>query len=323
MTEDAFLHTGCKGVLAIGDPHLEGRIPGFRRDDYPARILEKLRWCINYAHEENLFPVMLGDLFHLPRNNPNWLLVAVMRLFDRVLPGIYGNHDVHENALTEDDSIRVIQEAGYLKLLDENTTYRAIIGGRRVVIGGTPWGQLLPRSFDRRAAAGDSDEQPLVIWLAHHDTIVPGYEDQGRIHVREIPGVDVVINGHIHRRLGEVVKGGTRWIVPGNISRRARSDASRLHTPAVLRLDMDVSGIAFSYVTVPHRPFEEVFHETVEEEHAEEQGSAFVAGLAELQARRTQTGEGLSVFLEKNLDLFEPDVAAEIRSLAGEVMENE
>mgnify|MGYP006300701257 CR=1 FL=1 len=261
MTPIDFAETGCSGLLAIGDPHLEARIPGFRKDDYPARILEKLQWCLDYARRENLLPVLLGDLFHLPRNNPNWLLVSVMQLFDREIPGIYGNHDVHENSLTNDDSIRVIAESGNLVLLDADRTYPAIVSGRRVLIGGTPWGQRLPGDFDRKSAAGGNGDDLLVIWLIHHDTIVPGYEEQGRIRVREIPGVDLVINGHIHRCLGEVQKGATRWIVPGNISRRSRSDAARTHTPAVLRVDIDGSGARCRHVTVPHQPFETVFYE--------------------------------------------------------------
>ncbi|MFW6334886.1 MAG: hypothetical protein ACOC0W_06400, partial [Desulfosalsimonas sp.] len=62
-----------------------------------------------------------------------------------------------------------------------------------------------------------------------------------------------MINGHIHRCLGEVVRGSTRWIVPGNITRRSRSDAARSHTPAVLRLDIDAKGVSCTHVTVPHK----------------------------------------------------------------------
>ena len=63
------------GLLFIGDPHLASRPPGFRKDDYPATILEKLRWCLHYAEENNLRPIFLGDLFDFPRDNANWLLV--------------------------------------------------------------------------------------------------------------------------------------------------------------------------------------------------------------------------------------------------------
>jgi hypothetical protein len=130
--------------------------------------------------------------------------------------------------------------------------------------------------------------------------------------------VDLVVNGHIHRELGEVEVGATRWVTPGNISRRSRSDAVRDHVPSVLRLDVQ-GDYELTRVTVPHAPFDEVFHPLVAEEEADTSASAFVSGLAELQARRTQSGAGLISFLDQNLDQFEEAVAAEIRSLAEEI----
>jgi hypothetical protein len=44
-----------------------------------------------------------------------------------------------------------------------------------------------------------------------------------------------------------------------------------------------------------------------------------VKGLAELQARRTQSGAGLMTFLEQNLDQFDAAVANEVLVLAKEV----
>ncbi|MFO7781159.1 MAG: metallophosphoesterase, partial [Spirochaetia bacterium] len=190
------------------------------------------------------------------------------------------------------------------------------------------------------AAAGDSGNgaasgasRPLGIWLSHHDIIAPGYEEQGRLRPREIAGVDLVVNGHIHRELGEVEVGATRWVTPGNISRRSRSDAVRDHVPSVLRLDVRGAGdragpgaagrpgadYELTRVTVPHAPFDEVFHPLVAGEETDTSASAFVSGLAELQARRTQSGAGLMSFLEQNLNQFDEAVAAEIRSLAEEV----
>ena len=295
-----FPHTRYKGVLVIGDPHLEGRIPGFRKDNYPEAVLGKIRWCLAYAADESLLPVIPGDLFHLPRNNPNWLLVAVLRQFEQEILGIYGNHDVHENRITDDDSISVIARAGAITLLDEEHPYSAEMNACRVVIGGTPWGQRLPKRFD----AGDGSDPPVVLWITHHDVIVPGYDEQGRIRPRPLPGIDLVINGHIHRHLETVQKGHTRWLTPGNISRRSRSDAVRSHRPGALRIDIRPGQLTFDIVTVPHDPFETVFHDAVSGTEPDERGSAFVAGLAELQARRTQTGEGLAQFLEKNLTQF-------------------
>jgi DNA repair exonuclease SbcCD nuclease subunit len=306
-------------VLFIGDPHLEARQPGFRRDDYPTVILEKLEWCLNYAVEHRLLPALLGDIFDKPRDNATWMIA---RLFDMLSGveciGIYGNHDCAEPELTDNDSLMLLFKAGRIRRVSEAEPWRGRMAGRPVVIGGASYREPLPDRLPEEAP----DPSPLGIWLSHHDVIAPGYEEQGRLQPREIPGVDLVVNGHIHRELGTVDAGATKWVTPGNISRRTRSDAVRDHVPQVLRLDVTEDGWELKRITVPHAPFEEVFHPMVAEEEAGVSASAFVSGLAELQARRTDRGAGLLEFLEKNLDQFEEPVAEEIRVLAREVTQD-
>jgi DNA repair exonuclease SbcCD nuclease subunit len=261
-------------------------------------------------------------LFEKPRDNPNWLLVRLIELLQGEVVGLYGNHDCADPELKDHDSLSLLVKAGRLRLLNAAAPWRGTMNGRRVVVGGSSYRQDIPRRY-----AGESDESnhgsplPLVVWLTHHDLDVPGY-DEGRYKPRELPGIDLVINGHIHRRLEEVHTGGTRWLTPGNISRRKRSDATREHVPAVLRIDVSPADYALSYITLPHRPFDEVFHEALAETPALLQASAFVAGLAELQARRTASGAGLMEFLHGNAAQFEPAVAAEIMNLAKEVTSN-
>jgi len=96
---DASTEVSVEGLLFIGDPHLEARVPGFRCDNYPEVILKKFRWCLNYAKANRLQPFLLGDLFQLPQDNPNWLLSEIIDCIDEPLPAIYGNHDVRENFL--------------------------------------------------------------------------------------------------------------------------------------------------------------------------------------------------------------------------------
>jgi DNA repair exonuclease SbcCD nuclease subunit len=320
MTRYEFKPTSYKGLLVIGDPHLECRVPGFRKDDYPNVILEKLHWCLDYAATESLLPALLGDLFHLPRDNPNWMLVKLIQLFDREIIAIYGNHDVHENTINEHDSLSVLAQAGRLQLLDQNCPFTGIIGSRPVVVGGTPWGQWLPDRFE--VMTEDGDARPLVFWLTHHDIVLPGYEELGRFKPRELPGIDVVINGHIHRRLENVQVGSTLWMTPGNISRRSRSEATQTHVPAVIRIDIDEDGWTSQSIEIPHQAFDTVFHPALIDECSDGSPSAFVAGLRELQRYRTQTGEGLTAFLERNVCQFDEDVATEILQLAQEVTTN-
>ncbi|MGE3637371.1 MAG: metallophosphoesterase [Pirellulales bacterium] len=307
---------GYSGLLIVGDPHVEGRQPGFRKDDYPNVILDKLAWCVEYARQHRLLLALLGDLFDKPRDNPNWLLNRLFHVLQTETIGVFGNHDVHYNPeLTEHDSVSLLVNTGRLRLVSADSPWDGTIGGRRTIVGGASYRQEIPTRFD---ATIGSRASPLVIWLTHHDILIPGYDD-GRIAPHEIPGVEIVVNGHIHRRLSDVQVGSTLWLTPGNISRRSRSDAAREHIPSALRIDVSPMEFTVGHVEVPHRPFEEVFHEAVIEFSEGVEGSAFIAGLAELQTRRTASGEGLQEFLRQNVGQFESDVATEILMLAKEV----
>ena len=312
------IDNGYAGLLLIGDPHLEARQPGFRKDDYPNVILDKLAWCLDYAAQNRLLPAILGDLFDKPRDNPNWLLGRLLDLLRGEVIGLYGNHDVHYNPeLTADDSLSLLVKSQRIRLVDGEAPWRGTIGGRDVVIGGSSYRQEIPKRFDA-AAESNGHGPPLVVWLTHHDILIPGY-DEGRIKPHPIEGIDLVINGHIHRKLDNVQAGRTLWLTPGSITRRSRNDATRAHVPAALRVDLSRDSYVLTHVEVPHRSFDEVFHDAVIETARGAEPSAFVAGLAELQARRTAGGAGLMEFLERNLSQFDRAVSDEIMTLAEEV----
>ena len=306
------------GLLFIGDPHLSGRPPGFRRDDYPQVTLAKLRWALDYGHQHHLLPVLLGDLFHFPRDNANWLLVELMHMLDPAKIGgttlaVAGNHDCRENALSPDDTLAVLAAAGRLRLLHCDDPWVGIINDVPITVGGSCWGQSLPKSFDRKT--------PFVFWVTHHDLRFPGYEDAARLKCFEISGVDAVINGHIHRHLDDVVAGGTTWCNPGNVSRVTRGDACRAHRPAILRIDIHSNGWSRERVELPHQPFEEAFHPDVESvDDANGSMPEFIRGLKTLQQSRTADGTGLRIFLDENLSEFDAPVADAIRRLAAEVL---
>ena len=305
--------TDYAGILFIGDPHLASQVPGFRKDDYPRAVLGKLEHCLDLARERHLLPAILGDLFHYPRDNANWLLGEVIALLGRQeVVGIHGNHDCREDTLMDNDSFSVLDKARVLRVLDEAQPWRGSMNGQPVVLGGSCWGRPLP-------AAWDADPEALVVWMTHHDLNVPGYET-GFLRPRELPGIQLVVNGHIHRNLAHVVCGATTWATPGNIARVSRSDASRAHVPGVLALDVAAGGWTLERIAIPHAPFEEVFHEELAPEtHPGDPRSTFIDGLLELEALRTAEGAGFTSFLDKNLPQFAPDVQAAIRELWNEV----
>ncbi|HEX4793251.1 MAG TPA: metallophosphoesterase family protein [Humisphaera sp.] len=305
------------GVLCIGDPHLSSRVPGFRKDDYPRAILAKLRWAMSLAQRENLLPVLLGDLFHYPRDNANWLIVELLELFQGTVLSIWGNHDCNENALGDDDTMMVLVSAGRVRLLDEKP-WVGKINGIRAAIGGTSWGKALPDSV----SSTELDDAELVMWVAHHDVRFPGHEIAARIACREIGGVSLVINGHIHKTLADVICGTTTWCNPGNIARVNRGDATRAHMPGVLKLTIADGAWQRTRIDVPHEAFDLVFHPQITSDVAGiEDGSIFIEGLKSLQQAKTSGGEGLMDFLDRNLAQFEdPRVRQQVIALAREVL---
>ncbi len=304
------------GILCVGDPHLCSRVPGFRKDDYPRVALAKLRWCLEHARAERLLPVLLGDLFHYPRDNANWLMVELMGLLEGEILTVVGNHDCNANALDADDTLSVLLAAGRLRTL-HGSTWLGQMNGVPVAIGGTNWGRALPESFDRPAM----DDPRFVLWVAHHDVRFPGYEESARIGCREIPGIDLLVNGHVHRQLEDVICGTTTWCNPGNISRVNRGDATLRHVPGVLRIDVSEAGWTRQRALVPHEPFEQVFHPEIQGDSLPAGDSLFIRGLASLQRFKTTGGEGLREFLEQNLHQFTNErVRNEIAQLAEEVL---
>jgi predicted phosphodiesterase len=303
------------GILCIGDPHLCGWAPGYRKDDYPQIVLEKLQWSLEYARQNFLLPVLLGDLFERPRDNSNWLLARLMVMFDRPLLTVIGNHDLSEDLLCDHDSLKVLLAAGRLRLLADDP-WSGTINGVPVFIGGTNNRQPIPKSVDRPA-----DQPPRwVIWITHDDLEFPDY-DAGRHRCREIVGVDLVVNGHIHRQMPDVVTGRTTWCNPGNISRLKRSDATKLHVPGLLRIDVTPEALVRERIVVPHKPFEDCFHPAEMIATPVAGGSQFITGLAAMQKFRTKDGEGLRRLIEENLPLIANDrVKIEIQNLMNEVL---
>lgn len=314
----------ANGLLMIGDPHVEGRIPGFRKDEYPRTVLSKIEWALRYARENSLVPIFLGDLFEVPRDNPNWLLVELLELFSTPVLGIYGNHDVRENRLNENDSLSILIESGRYRLLSSDSPAEFSISGRRVCVGGSSWGMPIPEQWpDAQTPEQAGQGGAICFWVTHHDIHLPGQYDTGYVEPVEIPGIAAIINGHVHRRLEPVTAGNTTWITAGNISRRKRDDASKHHEPAVLKISVGKNDWNYQWVPVPHRPFDEVFHEAIISHDPGEEESAFIAGLAQLESLKTETGQGLHEFLDQNLDQFDKPIADEIRKLAAEVTGNE
>jgi predicted phosphodiesterase len=295
------ISTEYDGLLFIGDPHVCASPPGFRLDDYRHTVLAKLAFCLEVACERRCLPIILGDLFHVPRDNPNALLVDLMELFRPHTPWVLvGNHDKHEARLTSDVSLAVLAAAGVIRLLDRSGPAVSLtVCGKEVLLGASPDWTPIPREVDPAGHA-------RVVWVTHHDLSFPGYES-GRTALREIPGVDLVVNGHIHLPKPPQRQGRTLWLNPGSTVRISRSVLTRDMHPVLTIWQPDPDRL--ETVEIPHAPFDEVFpplDATDESVRGQVDESMFIRGLENLAMRRTSEGVGLRAFLETNLDRRDP-----------------
>ncbi len=313
---ESMLHEACEGIVFIGDPHAAAFPPGHRMDDYAETILGKLSFCLDVARERRCLPIILGDLFHWPRNAPNYLLVDLIELFRDSKPWVLvGNHDKYEARLTRDVSLSVLDAAGVIRLISKSGPVSSVnVRGKNILIGASPDWTEIPKKVDR-------EDHDFVIWLTHHDIAFPGYEN-GRHHLKEIPGVDLVVNGHIHTPKPAQVCGSTTWLNPGSIVRITRSLHTRSIKPAITiwyaDRDMEI-------VQVPHKEFDEVFPPLTGDEDPEVEEiseSLFIKGLENLSLKRTTEGVGLKSFLAANLNVDDP-IDGIIWELYEEVMSDE
>lgn len=315
-------HVRGKGLFMVADPHLADNPPGQRLDGYLDQVLDKITACLERADELGMPPVFLGDLFHWPRDNSNKMLVDLIRLFgsrtgDKAVWALVGNHDKYQSRFTDDVSLAVLETAGVVRLMKEDGPQFVLdTPDGEILVCASPDGTPLPKRYDR--AKSDPD---TVIWLTHHNIQFPEFIDRA-YSIKELPGIDWLINGHIHRPQPTVKKGQTTWANPGNITRLTFTRRSMVREPAAAIWTPGCDDLG--KWMVPHLSFDKVFpdQELPPEEQETEGESNFIKGLERLAWQRTREGTGLKQFLKENLSTETPEGKL-IWGLYEEVIHNE
>jgi len=292
------------GVLVIPDPHVAATPPGHRLEGYTDQVMDKLAFCLDFAAAHDLIPLFLGDLFHWPRENPNTLLVRLIDLFKPHKPyTLVGNHDKYQARFTSDTSLAVLDAAGVVRLLAEPGPFLRIdTPTGQAILGASPDAAPIPLSFDHAPGVE-------TVWFTHHNISFPEFKDRFQ-HIREIPGVNWLINGHIHRPQPSVTSGCTTWVNPGNITRLSFTPRSRDRIPAAAIWRPGCTEL--EKLPLPHLPFTQVFPDAdfpPEENNIPQTESRFLLGLERLAMRRTAEGAGLKEFLKANLNPENPETS--------------
>lgn len=228
----ALMEVVARGLLFIGDPHVSSKMPGRRLDaNFCETVCGKLDQAFAIAAEGDLYPVILGDLFDDERDSKPAMLTRLIRSLASATMRpltLVGNHEKTQFYLTDDTALAAIREAGLIDTLERGgARAMVLVNGSRVLVGGTPYGQEFPESVEDLRLEHRAD---WVVWLTHHDLAFQGAYP-GSLPIPEIKGVDMLVNGHMHKTTPPVRIGAMTAFNPGNITRM--SVDCREHRPAV------------------------------------------------------------------------------------------
>ena len=213
---------GYSGILWVGDPHLWSRKPGSRlaTEDFLSTVLGKIEQAVDIAIEHNLYLIFAGDLFDDDKEQDITLLTRLTRILSKAkkklknpVATVEGNHEKTQVKYTDSVATRLLQEADLLLTMEKNGLWAKFeMDNKNVYVGSTPYGEKIPDNITR------PDDADSVMWLTHHNL---GFGDNypGIEPIKEIKGVDILINGHIHQLKKPIKKGDMVAFNPGNITR--------------------------------------------------------------------------------------------------------
>lgn len=232
------LNLKSNGILFVGDPHLKSTAIGRRKDDFTRTVMNKILNCINIANERNLVLMFLGDLFDSDDDEDTRMLTELIRGFKKLKYTpitIMGNHEKKQTLPMDHNPITLLKEAGLIKTVEKSGIFaKAILNNKVYYIGGTPHGSNIPEKIIR---PNDSDG---IIWITHHDLAFGGGYP-GSIPINEIVGVDLLVNGHIHKHYSPIKAGKMVAFNPGNITRV--SVDCKDHIPAAWEFNGDFENL--------------------------------------------------------------------------------
>jgi len=218
----------AKGVIFVGDPHNQSKAPGRRLDDYPRAIPEKMAFVRDMADRLGYAVVVCGDMVSKSQDSSALLLTRLGRAMRGDMPWfcLMGNHDIHEDSLTDDTTLACLEAMGLLSVFKEPGCMQIALPGETVALHYMPYGAEIPGELP----AGPETN----ILLTHADIVAKkdsGYP--GALLNPQVANCRIAVNGHVHKQqIGQAGPGLTQWFLPGSLARNTLDVADQ--APRVL-----------------------------------------------------------------------------------------
>lgn len=229
-----------KGILWIGDPHVSSTKPSKRRgsdEEWQETVLGKLDKAIVIANENHFQGFITGDLFHHAKESNLSFLVRLTKVLKKAhypLLCLGGNHDSSETFYDEGSALNLLHTTEVITVLGHEGA-AAILHMDKTIVGlhAFPYNADMHSLPTDVTASWEGVTVDKVIATSHLDLEFETYP--GVMSMHEIKGIDMVVNGHIHKTHEPRTHGKTTFFNQGNITRL--SVDVKDHTPSVLSLN--------------------------------------------------------------------------------------
>ena len=249
--------------MFVCDPHLTDVPPASRSGMYLEHIQSKLLFIFGEARSRGVTEIIFtGDIFH-KRTFQNYELVnRLIRFLDawkRCFKcwSIIGNHDVSLRTLSiEGQPIDNLFASGALSYIPP----RGINFGEVVVYG---------RDFRRQQTVdyfkASSVDYVATVMVTHANLLPTGHSFYGDFinYDKLDPGVDLLINGHLHKGYESIQVGRTMYVCPGSIARVSRDDTRETAKCVYCEFFDGSTSFKFETLDVLLTQYDDAFKETV------------------------------------------------------------
>jgi len=255
-------------LVHITDLHIANRPPVNRVDDYNSSIFAKLKWVCEYCQKCNVKRLVItGDLSHSHKLDDALTnrFVSLILKYELEVIYIYGNHDLEgrNKNFTEMTNFGLLEKYPWFKCV----THKPVVG-KNYVIAGYDFGDVSDCEINWVFPVKDCGNKWKILllhpMLVNEKTLmIDGKIKQVNINEAETDA-DIALCGHYHDGFDDVVKTvaleqESYWVNPGSMARVEANLKKRNREPRLAHLKIFSDRFDIKFVTIPHRPFGEIF----------------------------------------------------------------